>query len=642
MVQKKTPSTKITQLNKGAMKKVMTVGDVFAVGYGDLGSSIYYALGLTALYALGAAPIALALAGIVFICTALTYAEMSSIRYSAGGSTGFSRYAINDLVSFIAGWALLLDFVVTIAISAYASIPYLEYFFPVFQHTEAKIIGSVCVILALFVVNALGSRHSTRFSWILTLLIIATQVVLVVVGAIYLLDIKDLVHHLKIGGNTLWSPSWSDFWKGTTMAMVAYTGIESMAQLTAETKKPERSVPRAILSAAVVLIMMYFGISVVALSGVTPQVLSTTFLENPIAAIASVLPFGKKILGAWVSLLGSIVLIIAANAGLIGASRVAFRMGEFHQLPGGLYALNSKFKTPVRTLGLFAILAIAVIVGCKGSLVVLADLYNFGAMLAFFVAHLSLIVLRCRKPEIARPFKVPLGIPVGKGRKIPFSSCFGLLATFAVWLNVIIFKVEGRYLGFAWCAAGLILYLVFRKKENIAPITTLEIEKIDVPGYEKTSFKKILVPTRGGIGTETVQMACELAQLYKAELTAIHIIEVPFSMSIETPLYYKMQEAEASIKRAEAIARDVGVKIELDIIRSRSIAKAIVDIAKEGEYDLIIIGSLMPEKHVFFSPLSPVAEEVIKAAPCKVLVAYAKPSFLVKKENHILSQSRKS
>lgn len=627
---KKGLTTKITELSKGSMKQVMTVGDVFAVGYGDLGSSIYYALGLTALYALGAAPIALAIAGLVFVCTALTYAEMSSMRMALGGSSGFSRYAINDLVSFIAGWALLLDFIVTIAISAYSSIPYLSYFFPIFEQTQPKIIASIGVIVLLFLLNFFGSRHSTRMSWILTVLIILTQVVLIVIGAYSLLNIKTLFHHLKIGAGTLWSPTWGEFWKGTTMAMVAYTGIESMAQLTAETKKPEKTVPRAIISAAVVLIFMYFGISIVALSAVTPQVLSTTYLENPVAAIASVLPFGKAILGPWVSLLGSIILIIAANAGLVGASRIAFRMGEYHQLPGFLYDLHAKFKTPVRTLGLFAILAILVILGSKGSLVVFADLYNFGAMLAFFTAHLSLIFLRFRKPELERPFKISFGIPWGKGRRIPISACVGLVMTFAVWLNVIIFKIEGRYLGFAWCAFGIITYILFRRKEHIAPIKTLEIEKITVPGYEKIHFEKILVPTRGGGGTETVQIACELAKLYKAELTAVHIIEVPFSMSIETPLYYKMQEAEASIKRAEAIARDVGVEVDLQIIRSRSVSKVIVDIATEGKYDLIIIGSTMPTKTALFKNLSAVTEEVLKHAPCKVMVAYAQATHLNK------------
>src|SRR3990172_5826841 len=90
-------TTTVAQLKKGTLKRVLGVSDIFAVGYGDLGSSIYYALGITALFSLGAAPISLLLAGIVFACTALTYAELSSMNTGGSGSTGFTRKAFNDL-----------------------------------------------------------------------------------------------------------------------------------------------------------------------------------------------------------------------------------------------------------------------------------------------------------------------------------------------------------------------------------------------------------------------------------------------------------------------------------------------------------------------------------------------------------------
>lgn len=629
MIKEKISSSKITEFSRGTMKRVLTLSDVFAVGYGDLGSSIYYALGITALFALGATPIALAIAGFVFACTALTYAEMSSMTMAAGGSSSFTRYAINDLVSFIAGWALLLDFIVTIAISAYSAVPYLAYFFPSLKIVTIKIAATVIVIGMLLTLNIFGSKNSTRFSWILTALTILTQITIVLIGAILLLNIKTTIAHLRIGGGDLWSPSWPEFWKGTAMAMVAYTGIESMAQLTSETKTPAKTVPRAIVCATVLLILMYFGISTVALSSVTPQQLSTTFLEDPIAGIVKGFPVGQAIIGPWVSLLGTIILIVAANAGLIGASRVAFRMGEYHQLPKFLYGLHEKFKTPVAALTVFAILASLIVIWGRGKLEFLADLYNFGAMLAFFSAHLSLIFLRCKKPHVERPFKIPFSISFGEGRYVPISAIIGLITTFTVWLSVLIFKPEGRYLGIVWLSLGLIMYLIYRKKERLAPIPTLEIEQITVPGYQKINFENILVPTRGGEETETVQVACELARLYRAEITAVNVIEVPFSISIYTPLYDKMKDAELSMKRAEAIARDIGVHIDLQVIRSRSTAKAIVALAKEGKYDLIVIGSTMPEKNAFFKNISNVTEEVVKNAPCKVIVAYARPSLLV-------------
>ena len=316
------------------MKRVLNVGDLFAVGYGDLGSSIYYALGITALYALGATPIALALAGLVFACTALTYAEMSSMMKDSGGSASYSRHAFNDFISFIAGWGLLLDYIVTISISAFAVAPYLSYFFDFLRVIEFKIAFSILLIITLFVINFFGTKHSTRMSWVLTYLTVITQVIIIAIGAIWLLNVPELFEHMKIGiRGSVWSPSWPEFLKGTAMAMVAYTGIESMAILGSEAKDPAKTVPKAILYAMGTLLFVYLGISVVALSAVTPQQLSTTYLEDPVAGIVAHLPFGGRIMGAWIGLLAAIILFVAANAGLMGASRLSFRMSENYQIP---------------------------------------------------------------------------------------------------------------------------------------------------------------------------------------------------------------------------------------------------------------------------------------------------------------------
>ena len=122
----KPEGSRVTVLDRGNLHRVLGTPQLFSIGFGDVGSSIYYALGVTTLYALGAVPLALALAGIVFFCTVLTYTELSTAMPESGGSCSFARHAFNDLVSFIAGWALLLDYIVTIAISAYSIGPYLH------------------------------------------------------------------------------------------------------------------------------------------------------------------------------------------------------------------------------------------------------------------------------------------------------------------------------------------------------------------------------------------------------------------------------------------------------------------------------------------------------------------------------------
>src|SRR6059058_4536386 len=120
------------------LRRSVGVGGLFATAYGNVGSSIYYALGIVAAYALGLTPVIFLLAGGLFALTAKTYAEGAAMYPEAGGSSSFARHAFNEVVSFIAGWALTLDYILTIAISAFFVPHYLGAFFPALQHNPGK------------------------------------------------------------------------------------------------------------------------------------------------------------------------------------------------------------------------------------------------------------------------------------------------------------------------------------------------------------------------------------------------------------------------------------------------------------------------------------------------------------------------
>src|SRR4051794_37615402 len=126
---------------------------MFATAYGNVGSSIYYALGVTAIYALGLTPLTFAISGLIFAFTAATYAEATARFPEAGGSASFSRRAFNELVSFFAAWAQMLNYTVTIAISSYSVPPYLSVF-PglgfMASGTEGQlaVAAGVCLLLA--------------------------------------------------------------------------------------------------------------------------------------------------------------------------------------------------------------------------------------------------------------------------------------------------------------------------------------------------------------------------------------------------------------------------------------------------------------------------------------------------------------
>ncbi|MCH9812132.1 universal stress protein [bacterium] len=606
---------KISQIDRGAMKRVLNLFDVFAIGYGDMGSSIYYALGITAFFALGATPIALLMAGGVFICTALTYAEMTSVFLESGGSATYTRKAFNDFVSFIAGWGLLLDFIVTIAISSFAVAPYLSYFFPILMEVEAKVLLSCFLIVVLLFLNIRGIKGSTGISVVLTSITILTQLVIIIFAVFTVVNFPKFIEHLRINGtDILWSPTWEHFFHGVAMAMVAYTGIESMAQLSSEAKNPSKTIPRAIMLAMAILIFMYLGISLVALSVLTPEVLSTQYLDDPISGIVAHLPYLGGVLGPWIGVLAAVILLVAANAGLIGSSRLAFNMGEYFQLPRVFYKLHKKKQTPYISLCFFAFCAMIILVVSRGQLAFLADLYNFGAMLAFFCAHTSLIIHRIKFPDMERPFRIKGCLPFGKVR-IPITAIIGALCTFGVWLLVVFTKPYGRVLGFTWIGLGLIMYFAYRRKRRISAFGQVEIEKIKISGLSDIPVKSILIPTRGHLGSETIQVGCRVAKMFNAKVTVVHVIEVPLTIPLSVPLAKREEYSSQILKKAQAIALDAEVEIELRSLHARSPLKAIKEIADTTEYDLLILGAMVSKN------IGPLAQSLMRSIiNCRVWV----------------------
>ena len=591
-----TPS-KVVQLAKQTLKRVVGTGELYAVGYGDVGSSIYYTLGAVALYALGATPLALMLAGIAFVCTALTYSELSTAFPESGGSASFARHAFNDLISFIAGWGLLLDYLLTLAISAFTIPPYLKHTFTLLG-LEAYISGPmhtalvVLIIAVLFVINLIGLKSSGRFSLILAIVTLITQLGVVFMGAVLFLNIPYVIDHLKIAvTDAAWSPTWLNFWKGTSMAMVAYTGIEALSQMSGEAKNPSICIPRAIKYVINTVLFLYLGLSFVGLSVVSPQELGTKYLEDAVGGIAMNFPIGGEILGPWVGVTAAIILIICANAGLIGCSRLVFSLGTNYQIPKCFSTLHKRFKTPYVSLSIFALLAIGLVIWCDNQMLLLADLYNFGAQIAFFFAHLSLIVLRIKQPNLARPYKAPLNIPIGKNRSIPLTAVFGCFVNFAVWVMVVITKPDGRLVGLLWMVLGLAMYLIYRKKHRFEVAKSVEIEEIEIPEYKPLHPENILVLVRSNTGTEGLQTALQLAGKSKAKLTCVYILQVPEAVFLDEELKAQEQTGELALKKAKAIALENHVEIRCEFLRARSISAALSELVSKNGYDLVFVSS---------------------------------------------------
>lgn len=612
------PPEKIVRLAKQSLKRVLGTKELFAVGYGDVGSSIYYALGVTALYALGATPIAFLIAGLVFICTALTYAELATTFPEPGGSATFTRHAFNDLISFIAGWALLLDYVITLAISAFTVPPYIKEFLNVFgvhydPSTTINISFTICIIAALFLLNTIGIKYSGWFSFLLAALTLVTQAGIVIFGGLFFLNLPHVIDQMRIGvENASWSPDWWMFLKGTAMAMVAYTGIEAISQLAAETKNPAVSIPRSIKWTIATVLFFFLGTTVVGFSVVSPESLGTVYLDHPVEGIVANFPIGGKLLSPWVGLIAAIILLIAANAGLIGCSRLTFSMGEFYQVPNVLFYLHKRFRTPCVSLAVFSGIAAFIVILSRGRMLFLADLYNFGAQIAFFSAHIALIVLRIKKPSIDRPYRAPLNIPITKFCSIPLTALIGATASFLVWLLVVSTKPEGTVIGFSWLALGIAMYLFYRKRKKIGATAQLQVEEVAIPEYKPMQPKHILVAARTEGGIDALETAYQLAQKHRAKTKAVFVLEIPHSMPLDANMGEQEELGKEALKRAEAIAREYHLSIDLELVRSRSATDTLIRMAEEGSFDLIVASSSAEEAESF-------AEQLIKNAVCKVI-----------------------
>jgi len=451
------------RIKRFRLRRVLGIPAVFSAGYGNVGSSIYYALGIVALVAMGATPIALGVAGILFIFTALTYAEGTAALPEAGGSASFARHGFGNTAGFIAGWALMLSYIVTISISAFTIPPYLGFFWEPFK--ESSVIGtfaSMGIVFFLMLLNVVGIRETSFINVGATILDILTQVTLVIIGFILLFDPVNIWRSIVDN----W-PTTGNLFLGIALATIAYTGIETMSQMAEETKKPETSVPRALVMMIVAVLVIFAGISLVSLSAMTPQELATDWARDPVAGIASNLPIEliQTILKPLIAILAATILFIATNAGLIGISRLAFSLGSHKLVPPVLSKVHPRFKTPYISIIIFSLIAIVILLPGFFATDVFAKmgaLYAVGSLLAFMFAHASILSLRIRRPEMTRPFKLGWNIHI-KGRQLPISAIIGFLSTFLIWLVILITEPYSRWVGLGWMVAGLIIYYFYQR-----------------------------------------------------------------------------------------------------------------------------------------------------------------------------------
>lgn len=459
--------------------RTLNTGGLFSIGYADVGAGIFLALGLVALHADFATPVAIGVAAIAYALTGLTYAELSSTYPQAGGSATYARAAFGDGVSFLAGWMLCLDYVVTAAIFSIPAVGYLSYFVPELKQPIWLGLGAILILCGLVLLNTIGIKSSVRFTLALALLDIVSEIILIILGLVLVLIPSGKLFAWPSSFHLGQAPPWGEFIQGVTLAMVSYLGIEAVAQAAEETKVAGRTIPRATMLTVVTVTIIYLSVSVVSVNLVPPIQLATTWANDPLSGVASSLPIAGWALGIWVSILGASISIIGANAGIIGSSRMLYGLSQYKLLPGKFGQTHSKFRTPyisILTFGLGSILLVAfstvISLGTNSvdPLVLLGSLYNVGALIAYVQAHLSVIITRNTDKDHFRPFRIPFSIHFTRRTEhweLPILPLAGLIVTGAVWVAVIATHELGRVLGLAWVVIGLSIYIYFRRKNKM-------------------------------------------------------------------------------------------------------------------------------------------------------------------------------
>ncbi len=617
---------------------VLGTPDLFATAYGNVGSSIYYALGVTAIYALGMTPVTFAISGLIFAFTAATYAEATARFPEAGGSASFSRRAFNEAVSFFAAWAQMLNYTVTIAISSYTVPPYLSVLPGLHSlHTGyGQLAFAACLVLLLAVLNIRGIQESARLNVFLALADLATQALLVIVGAVLILSPSVLVSNVHFGSG----PTLSSFLISIPIGMVAYTGIETISNMAEEARDPGRDVPRSIGLVALAVFAIYAFLPAVALSAMPvhhvpsadpntgshyTSLLGSEFASDPVAGIVQNLGLGPLTtpVAYYVGILAGTILIIATNAGIIGVSRLTYSMGQHRQFPEILRTVHPKYRTPWVAILIYTFAAIALMVpaaesGPKG-IAFLGNLYAFGAMLSFTIAHASVIALRLRHPDPDQPFRAPLNLRVGT-YDVPLFAILGGLGTLTAFIVTSTLFPTVRYTGLIWMALGMVIYVVYRKSQGL-PLTktVLAAPQFAGPAIEIEFTTIVLHITEAAVADEMTVTALRLAGEQGARVVALYTLEVPADL----PLLCAADEAEAQAARqlaeAEAFGVQYGVTVIGRLVRTRHAGRTLVDEARARSSEVIVLGSpgRSPRQSRLFGET---VDYVLRNAPCKVMV----------------------
>jgi basic amino acid/polyamine antiporter, APA family len=619
---------------------------LFAVGYAAIGFSLYFAIGLVADRGLGLTPLVFLAAGVLFVLAALTYVEGGSMFPERGGSSMLARHAFNELVSFIAGWAILIEYVIVIAL---ASISFSQYLGPIwggFTHGGGEVAAIAAVIGVAAALNITATSGIGRQSAVLALALadIGLQVALIVAGLFVALHPDLLTRQLDLFA----APSIKDLAVALAVATVAFAGIEATSDLAPDIDWGPRDLRRMVGVSSLLLPLVYAGISAIALMAVpvvaTPDgprtQLAGKYIEEPLLGVV------KSYDPAWLSTVLEVavvaiapaVLAWAASTSMLGLSRHVYALATHRQVPSWLGKLSKRRSVPVMAILVASVGAFGL--ALPGDVRLLAGLYAFGSTLAITIAHLAIIKLRITDPDRPRPFRVPFDVRI-RGHDLPLPAIVGAILMAAGWISVVTFRHSARYVGFIWMAVGVGAYVIYRVVFQGTSITkTVEVPETALhKDVGEAEYETILVPVFGTeLDDDIVSTAGRLADAAdmpgerNPKLDVIYVMDLPLTVPLSArPPKRREEEANRALERASEIGSEYEtVDVDTAVVKARSVGAGIVEEARRRNCELIVMGGEPPSKvrgGAVLGGVRSVPEEigeatqyVLSKAPCRVLV----------------------
>jgi APA family basic amino acid/polyamine antiporter len=629
------------------LRRLVEVPFLYAVASSAVGFSLYFSIGVVADRGLGLTPLIFLVAGLMFAITSLSYVEGGAMFRERGGSSTFARHAFNELISFIAGWAILIDYLIVIAAAAISVPHYLTPISDDIGSGGAERGVAAAVIAATVVLNVIGVTGRSRQARLVLLAVadLALQLAVIVVGAIVVWEPSLLTDQLDL----FTSPSPEDVIYSLVLATIAYAGIEAASDLAPDLEFEPRDLKRVLSTGIAVVPLLYAGVAAVALMAVPvvagpdgpDTALAGSLIEAPVLGVVQAYdPAWLADVMQWAVVLIAVpVLFWAANTSMLGLSRHVYVLATNRQIPSWAGKLERTYATPYVSIGLAGVLAFALAV--PGDIRFLAGVYAFGALLAVTIAQVSIVRLRVSDPERERPYEVPLNLRV-RGHRLPMPAILGALLSALAWISVLFLHADAVYVGGSWMVFGLVSYFVYRR---LVEGTTLT-KRVTVPEVSlkkqppEVEYSSILVPVFGtDLDDDIVSTAGRLADAEIADggppphLDVVYVAELPLTVPLDSPLPQAVRErAERALARAAEVGEEYeNVEVSTDLVPARSAGAGIVDEARRRGAEVIVMGGEPPTRvrggailggigAARPEEIGEVTEYVLKKAPCRVLL----------------------